>query len=63
MRGQPFPARDLLIFLATGVILFTLVMGASPAAAAAPLPPHEDADPARGAQARARLHGGHGQLT
>jgi CPA1 family monovalent cation:H+ antiporter len=50
--ASPSRAR-LLIFLATGVILFTLVMGASPAAAAAPLPPHEDTDPARGAQARA----------
>ena len=26
-NGQPFPARDLLIFLATGTILFTLVLG------------------------------------
>ena len=26
-NGQPFPARDLLIFLATGTILFTLVVG------------------------------------
>ena len=27
-NGQPFPARDMLIFLATGTILFTLVIGA-----------------------------------
>ncbi|MGE8397495.1 MAG: cation:proton antiporter, partial [Comamonas sp.] len=27
-NGHPFPERDLLIFLATGVILFTLVLGA-----------------------------------
>jgi len=26
-NGQPFPARDMLIFLATGTILFTLVIG------------------------------------
>ena len=26
-NGQPFPARDMLIFLATGTILFTLVVG------------------------------------
>lgn len=26
-NGQPFPARDMLIFLATGTILFTLVLG------------------------------------
>ena len=26
-NGQPFPARDMLIFLATGTILFTLIIG------------------------------------
>ena len=44
-NGRPFPERDLLIFLATGVILFTLVLGAI----ALPLilrrmPPHEDTE-------------------
>ncbi|MGN1056053.1 MAG: Na+/H+ antiporter [Comamonas sp.] len=43
--GKPFPERDLLIFLATGVILFTLVLGAI----ALPLilrrmPSHEDTE-------------------
>lgn len=43
--GKPFPERDLLIFLATGVILFTLVLGA----VTLPLilrrmPPHEDTE-------------------
>ena len=43
--GRPFPERDLLIFLATGVILFTLVL----AAVALPLilkrmPAHEDTE-------------------
>ena len=43
--GKPFPERDLLIFLATGVILFTLVLGAI----ALPLilrrmPAHEDTE-------------------
>lgn len=43
--GKPFPERDLLIFLATGVILFTLVLGA----VALPLilrrmPAHEDTE-------------------
>lgn len=27
--GQPFPARDMLVFLATGTILFTLVLGSA----------------------------------
>lgn len=27
-NGQPFPGRDMLVFLATGTILFTLVIGA-----------------------------------
>ncbi len=31
-NGRPFPERDLLIFLATGVILFTLILGADCAA-------------------------------
>ena len=44
-NGRPFPERDLLIFLATGVILFTLILGAI----ALPLilrrmPAHEDTE-------------------
>ncbi|MDP0953344.1 cation:proton antiporter, partial [Klebsiella pneumoniae] len=26
-NGQPFPGREMLVFLATGTILFTLVLG------------------------------------
>ncbi len=43
--GTPFPERDLLIFLATGVILFTLVLGAiSLPLILRSMPPHEDTE-------------------
>ena len=43
--GKPFPERDLLIFLATGVILFTLVLGAiSLPLILRRMPAHEDTE-------------------
>ena len=47
-NGQPFPARDMLIFLATGTILFTLVIGSvGLPIVLRHLPPHEESPTVR----------------
>ncbi|RGE43781.1 Na+/H+ antiporter [Comamonas testosteroni] len=47
-NGQPFPARDMLVFLATGVILFTLVIGSVGLPLVLRLlPPHEESPTVR----------------
>lgn len=47
-NGQPFPGRDMLVFLATGTILFTLVIGAvGLPIVLRHLPPHEESPTVR----------------
>ena len=47
-NGQPFPARDMMVFLATGVILFTLVIGSvGLPLVLRHLPPHEESPTVR----------------
>ena len=47
-NGQPFPGRDMLIFLATGTILFTLVIGSvGLPLVLRHLPPHEESPTVR----------------
>ena len=47
-NGQPFPGRDMLVFLATGTILFTLVIGAvGLPVVLRHLPPHEESPTVR----------------